>query len=444
MIGRSAPIAVQIADWAHAQSAETVPAGALHGARRLLLDRMGIAIAGHHLRPTQPATALATLTPGSPAATIWGSGDSAFAPYAALANGCASEQLELASGPDCVEAAVAVGEGPESSLGEVLLAIAVGAEVGAYFRSWLGEAVERNGLHPPALLGALSSAIAAGTLLRLRVEELAGALSGAACLLPQAPFASFSAGATGKVLYGGWPAMLGVWSALWAQSGTIGATTSLEGSRGIAQALLHAGQAVQPPAFQPPAESWEVERIQFKPFPCSRSSHPALTALETLGPLNAEAIERIEVQTYPYAVELAQRVRGNAPIAEQMRLSTTLALHVVDGRLRPGHSFTPERLADPRIRALANRVSVSTAPEFETAGARVRGARVRVVFSDGSLRLAIAREPRWGPSALATDVELLARHHDLIAAAPRVRRPRLDIMASPMTTPIRAILARPV
>ena len=408
-------IVADLAAWAlGVQSTEISPA-AMHAARRLLLDRVGISLGGLRLVGPHPTLRLAARFTGNPSATLLGGGR-AFAPYAALANGCAGDALELAAGPDCVEAGLAAAEIADATLDELLVAIAVGAEVAGYLRRWLSEAMEKHGIHPPAGLGAFSAAITAGRLLGLSPERLAGALGSVGSLMPQAPFGVFTGGAPSKSLYGGWPQMLGLWSCLWATGGTVGPTTVLEGSRGVAQALLDAGGAVIPPIFTAPTDTWEVERITFKPFPSCRACHPTLTALASLGAIDPNAVTSVHIATYPYAVALEGRTTGTGPIATQASVSRSVALALVYGGTSPLDMADSAASSDERVVAMEARTTVEVDPLYAGSGPRIRGAHVTVTLRDGATLAARADEPQWGPSSPATDAELRDRFALLVGA----------------------------
>lgn len=430
-----------LAEWAAGLTRSSVPDAAIHGARRQVLDRFGISIGGTHRLGSHPTLGLAERLAGSPRATLWANGHTSHAAYAALANACAGDGFDLAtgSGPDCVEAAIACAEVSDRSLGDLLVAVAAAGEVGGYLRGWLGEAIERNGLHPPALLGAASAATAAGLMLGLPADRLAGAIAGTFCVGPMVPYAAFSAGANGKSLYGGWPSMVGVWCALLARAGTTGPSTAIEGSRGVAQALLHSGGAVEPPTFVPPTDGWAVERIEFKAFPCNRACHPMLTAVAGFGWLDTDRITGIDVLTYPYAVELDRRSRGDSPIAAQLNLRRTLALFLALGGLEPGTAYTRSNIDDPRVRSLEQRITVGIAPEYAGPGPRVRGARVIIRLDDGSIVESVTDEPLWGSSRPATDDELVARFWRLVDGVAVERLPLVDVMTAHDTTPVRAL-----
>ncbi len=411
------------------------PVASRHAARRLLLDQLGISCAGRTYVGTHPTLALAARMSGSPKATIWSDGSTALAPYAALANRAVGDELELCAGPECVAAAVAAAEMVDASLGELLDALTVSADIDEYVRGWLGEAVERHGLHPPALFGALSSAAAAGRLLGLSSDQLAGSLGAAASLAPQSSYAAFSHGASGKTLYGAWSQMLGLWMAMWAESGTSGPHSTLDGARGVAQAMHDAGGIVAPPSFKP--DGTAITRVAFKPYPCNRACHAALTALERLPSLvEPDDIRSIDVLTYPYAVDLDRRSHGNSPIAAQLSIGTTVALWLVLGSLEPGRAFTAANLADPRIASLARRTTVGVLPGSNRSGTRVRVARVTLTLGNGT-SIDSDAEAKWSVSQPATDEELRTRY-DRFTSGTR----GIDPWQADDASPVRHLVAR--
>ena len=361
-----------LSDWA--VRTHTIPAGVRDAARRVLMDQVGVSLGG--------ANALKTLVRGEPSATLWSTGECVYAPDAALANRFAGDDLELNAGPEVAAAGVAAGEVADATLGELYVAMAVASEIESYARGWFQRAVEEHGLHPPAVFGALSAATMAAKLCRLDAQAFSGALATALALAPQSHYASFSHGATGKWLYGAWSQRLGLQAALWAQMGIAGASTTLDGARGIAQAFLH--ETTAPSPFQP--KGWALTEVTFKAFPCSRACHPALTALEKMGPVDKSAIARVDIWSYPFSVELEERSTHASSIADQMSVSAMVR------------------------RALGTETAAPISVRAEGANSlpRKREARVRIVLQDGSVREA-ASEAKWSAGRPATDEELRSR-----------------------------------
>ena len=363
----------ELSDWA--VRTDAIPPDVHDAARRVLMDQVGVSLGG--------AKALKTLVRGEPSATLWSTGESVHAPDAALANRFSGDDLELNAGPEIAAAGVAAGEVADATLGELYVAMAVASEIESYARGWFQGAVEEHGLHPPAVFGALAAASVAAKLCRLDAQAFGGALATALALAPQSHYASFSHGATGKWLYGAWSQRLGLQAALWTQMGIAGASTTLDGARGLAQAFLH--ETTGPPPFEP--KGWALAEVTFKAFPCSRACHPALTALEKMakmGPVDASAIARVDIWSYPFSVELEERSTHGSSIADQMSVSAMVK------------------------QTLGTDAPITVRAEGANTLPRKREARVRIVLEDGTVREA-ASEAKWSAGRPATNEELRSR-----------------------------------
>ena len=190
-----------------------------------------------------------------------------------------------------------------------------------------------------------------------------------------------------------------------------------------------------PPPFAPDGAA--ITRVAFKPYPCNRASHAALTALDQGLPdsVATDDIAAIDILTYPYAVDLDRRSHGHSPIAAQLNIRTTVALRLVLGALEPGRAFTAAHLANPLVSSLAARTTVGVLPGSDDGGPRRRVARVTLTLGGGgSIRL--EAEARWSANRPATDAELRARYDTFTKHALIV-----DPWQADDSTPIRSIVA---
>tara|TARA_B100000809_G_C15104608_1_gene518245 strand:- start:1547 stop:1915 length:369 start_codon:yes stop_codon:yes gene_type:complete len=96
-----------------------------------------------------------------------------------------------------------------------------------------------------------------------------------------------------------------------------------------------------------------------------------------------------------------------------MNIRRTLALALVRGGLDSA-AYTPEILSDPRIVDLEGRITVEVDPSYVRSGVRVRRARIRVTFVNGSI-VEAESGPQWGQDCPATDDELYQRFLALTA-----------------------------
>ena len=105
--------------------------------------------------------------------------------------------------------------------------------------------------------------------------------------------------------------------------------------------------------------------VSWKRFSCCSFAHAALDAVEQLrrryGPF-ADRVRRIRVQAYSDAVRLGARVPDDSEQA-QFSLSWPIAVMAMDGEVHP-RAMSPERVRDPRTRALAGRVEVRESAEL--------------------------------------------------------------------------------
>lgn len=364
------------------------------GARRklseILLDLFACAAAAARLDPYPDLVRESASEPGE--SQLWFQNARAEADDAALVNGTVAHHPEMDDGQPrasfhgavtVVPAALAVAEPAGGSGREVLTAVAAGYGAALACGEPLLAGVEAHRLHPPSLVGGFGAAAAAGRLLRLSPEKLSGAIALAGALAPFGPFESFTRGASVKDLYAGWPALAGVRAARYAASGVVGPEEIFASERdGLGRFLRHE------PVAPRPLDVDAALDVYLKPFACCRALHATLTALETLLPLPQEAIERVRVQTYPFAFELSRDADPSTAVGAKASIPFAVATLLLDGRVDP-EAYRPERLEDRARRELAAKVVVD---RLENGSGRP--ARVTVALADGSERTAFAEGPR--------------------------------------------------
>lgn len=107
---------------------------------------------------------------------------------------------------------------------------------------------------------------------------------------------------------------------------------------------------------------FRISEVSWKPFPTGRAAHGALVALQSLmqsGKLSAETFESLTYHAPPLIKRLVGRPALPSMTASYARLCLPWLAAVMLSQGRIGlEDFTPERLADPALRLLADRVSV--------------------------------------------------------------------------------------
>ena len=102
---------------------------------------------------------------------------------------------------------------------------------------------------------------------------------------------------------------------------------------------------------------WRISEISTKPFPSGRASHGVLGALQTH---RAPAPTHIDAFVPPLVARLVDRpmTPDMTPAHARLCLPFLTALMLIDGVIDP-RRFTSDTFADPAIRDLANRVTVT-------------------------------------------------------------------------------------
>ena len=192
-----------------------------------------------------------------------------------------------------VPAALAVAERVGATGNEFIMGVLAGYE--SYVR--MGYALFGNtdpaSVKAPLFvdLGPMASSIAAGKLLGLTVEQMAGAMGLAASMQISAAQYTLSGGHE-KDLCPGHEARRAVFSALMAQKGVFGSKDILEGARGLSQ--LVDGAIDLSRLTDGLGEDFKIHECYFKPYPACRYLHASIDAALHITKEHEVTPERIE------------------------------------------------------------------------------------------------------------------------------------------------------
>ncbi|MDR6667852.1 MmgE/PrpD family protein [Rhizobium sp. 1399] len=302
-------------------------------ARRCILDLLGAAIAGLAMPSAVAARTMAAPVFGSGEAPIWCAGR--CAPAGALfCNVTAASALDIDDGNRaarghpgaCVIPAALLIAGQTGATGrELISAIICGYDVGA--RIAASQTTDGIRTRQSGRWAAFASAATAGRLLQLEPVRLSHALAISGVMAPN-QLANGSSGysrLTGNDVKEGiaWSSLLGITAAHLAAAGFTGPEDLLDhpdyydGSRILGGLGRH----------------WEIADTYFKPYACCRYIHPALDAYselaaDTIGP---DDIIEVEVQTFAWALKLANKVSPESLVDMQYSLPFCMAILAVDG-----------------------------------------------------------------------------------------------------------------
>lgn len=430
---------------------DQIPASATQAARRLVLDVLGVAVAGS-----------ATVEGGLVVDAMRAAGKYGESPVPVAAErfDVATSALVMATmaysigltdthsqsithpGPSIVPAALVLSEKLGASDADTLTAIVLGVEAVVRIGAVVNPSHRARGFHPTATCNPFGVAVTAASLLELdRLQTLwamglAGSMAGGL-------YEFRNEGAMLMALHGGLPAHSGIVSAYLAAAGFTGPTTVLEGAEGFFRGFA---DTVRPEMLLPaPDAPFGIEEVGLRPYNACRYAHSGIDALQRIrkneGDLDPEAIEEIVVFTHRTAVE--QESEPVTLVAARLSTCFNIALAVLYGpRL---DEVTQADLADERVRALTARTRVEEDPELTAIFPAKWACRVEIRLRDGRRFTERVDVPKGEPSNPMTDGELREKFHRLadpvigVAAADGIAETVLDPGA---TTALRGITRR--
>ena len=365
---------------------DDVPEPVRRHAKLVLLDTLGVILAGAARPEVSALTARLAATAGS-GATVLAPGWPRQDPRtAALINGIAGravelcEGLRLASGQVALQilpGLLAVGEQTGSSGRELLTALVLGYDVGA--RLCLAF-TPRPLAHQNGQASLLAAAAGGARMAGLDAAGTSRAMRIATTLLMTPSYTNAVAGATTLNVPGGMSGFAAALAPELAQAGFTAQDDAIEEALG---SLVGAG-------FKPDGllealgERWEITRNYFRLHACCNPIHPALDCLAevlaTLRPRPAD-VARIEVATYRFA-SVMHDPAPQSHFASKYSLPHAAAAMVVRGNAGFA-ALDDSALDDPAIAALRPRVSVSEDPALTAQVPRLKPARVTVTLTDG-------------------------------------------------------------
>ncbi len=377
---------------------EKLPAPVLAAARFCVLDCLGCAL-GAAASPEIAAVGREYLLwagkgDNGKDAAAWGQGYRSGLFNALLLNGLLAHELELDDvhagskshiGAVVVPAAWAVAEATGANGRKFLEAVVVGYEV--MCRIGLGMDVasnRRRGWHTTGIIGAFGSAAAAAKLLELPAEQIVNAF-GMAGTQSGGLWAFLAEGATCKKLHPARAALNGVSACLLAKSGMTGPAHILDAKDGGLypavsdrhdMSCLTAGLE----------ESYEITKIDKKPYPCCRTTHHAIDAALRLREehgVRPEDILEVLLETYEVGVlQCGFEKYPESPVEARFSIAYACAAAFARGKVTRDE-FTQDLLDDPQIRRVAGATRVVADPLFTGRYPRRWGSRMTVTTLDG-------------------------------------------------------------
>lgn len=388
----------QLARWASALRFEDLPADVVADCRLRVLDTLGVAIAAAGLPiGVSVRKAGATLGTGDEA-TILGDGARNTAANAALVNGTLAHAMDFddthnesvmhPSAP-AVVAALAGAEACEAAGSDLLVAVAIGNELGCRLGLVSPGAFHGVGIHPTSALGMPAAAAAIGRLWRLSPAEIVCAF-GISASQASGVLEAYADGTWSKTLHPGWAAHSAIVACRLSQAGFTGPATAFEGRYGLFRALLPAGTNLDFEALtRGLGQDWIAPQTAFKLYPCAHAIHAFVEGALDLRRRHAISADRIAAVELDVPAEFAGQISEPREAKLAPRTSTharaslfyAVAAALVDGALRNDH-YEGTAFRRPDVLALAHKAEARTVP---ARGAITFCGGVRIRLEDGTL-----------------------------------------------------------
>ncbi len=410
-----------IADYAVREQTSRLPKEVIHHAKRAVIDWYASLLPGSRIPPaTLLEQALADELDHGRARLA--SGRRAPLRVAALINGAASHSVEFDDiwrdavyhpASPVISAALAAAQTLGTNGERFLRGVIVGYEVSTR----IGDAVMPSHYkfwHTTGTVGTFGAAAAVATLLGCNREQFMHALGNAgtfAAGLQQA----FRSQAMAKPLHGGHAAEAGALAALCALQGVTGVADILEGEVGFGAAM-----SVDPDwsrATRGLGTDYHVTRITFKNHGCCGHNFASLDAALQLKRQHAfthKDIRRVRIATYQGGLDIVDNLHPEGDYQAKFSIQYTVAHALVHGSVRL-NAFVPERLGDPDVRALMQKIECVADPELSKAFPRQRAARVEIELADGRKFAHFQHTRKGDPEMPLSDEELNDKFMELAA-----------------------------
>jgi len=395
-----------------------VPASVQRHTRLVLLDTLGVILAGAERPEVQQLRARLA---GGAGATVYARGWPSHDPRtAALLNGIAGRSIELCEGLRFVSSqaamqvlpgVLAVAEQAGSSGREILTALLLGYDVAARLAAGF---TPRPLAHQNGQVSLVAAAAAGARLRGLDAAGISRAMRIATTLVLTPSYTNAVAGATALNVAGGMSGFAAAFAPDLALAGFEAQDDAIEQSLG----QLVGGGFTPDGLLDDLGATWHITRNYFRLYACCNPIHPALdclhAALAELRP-RPEQIAHIDIATYGFASVMRNPDPPNY-FASKYSLPHAAAAMVVRGHA--GHAALDDSAVhDPVIAALRHRVTVTEDPAMTALVPRLRPARVTVALTDGRPATHACESHRGDFQQPFADAELRGKFRELAGFA---------------------------
>ncbi|GAB4297259.1 MAG: MmgE/PrpD family protein [Ignavibacteriaceae bacterium] len=395
---------------------EDLPKEVIREVKRYLYDSIGCAYGGYHTKDVKIIYDIYKEMGGKGEATVIGFGDKLPAVNTTLINSLMIRALDFndiywkedPSHPsDIIPAALSVGEMVEASMKEIITAIVIAYEFEQRLCEFATPGIRERKWHH-ATLTQFVSPIVAGKMLGLNVDQMVNAIgiSGSHNHTIGCPTAGKLTMMKNTV--DPMAVQSGVFAALMAKRGYTGTEAVFEGKEGFMDTFLGWNakeQKVEPVSmkgrdgvsdwtwnieklFDGLGESYKIMECSMKAFPTEALTHTHLSAtlkVVTKNNISYDQIETVTLTTLAQAYDILfdpHKYRPESRETADHSLPYCIAAALVDHKITT-QSFSDEKLKDPRIWEVIDKIKGEPSQEFEKMFPAKQPSRVVVRTKDG-------------------------------------------------------------
>ncbi|WP_066641633.1 MmgE/PrpD family protein [Bordetella sp. H567] len=400
-----------------------IPPLALEHAKMSLASTIASASMGYRIPSAEIVRRLALEDGGAPQATLWFHGAPLPVAQAARVNAvasdaAASDDSDLRSiahiGTIVGTTALAVAEWLNRPGRDLLAAMALGYEVAGRIDESLTPGRMQRGFHG-SVSTVFGAAVAGGRLLGLDVAAMTHAIALAATSIGGMAVAADTSCA--REYHAGMAAMAGIQAALAARAGFQGDPAILEAPRGFLHAM--GGQAIGD-IVRGLGDSWDiVTDMAIKLMPGAHPFHAVAEAAATAA--RQHDVDPARIARIVVSAGVQHTSFGGAPHPRNLveaahSVAYFVAASVVD-RGFGWDNLHPDKMRDPRIAALQDKVRyASEPPPLPDRFPHRHGGSVAIHMDDGRIHEASCRAPRGAGSRGIAWADVQAKYREL---APR-------------------------
>jgi len=362
---------------------EMIPAEVIAVQKKSIMDAVAVTLGAGTLgdgcrQMVKIADALAA--GGAQEATVIGFDRKMPMAWAAFANASMAHSLDFGdthqkstahSNSSSFPAALAVAEQMGGVDGrQFLTALVVGSEVAIRIALAADVNTMDYGFYPPTIYASFGATAAVAKLMGLNAEQIVSAFSFNLCQTTCSSELSNNPRTVIRSVREAFAARNAIVSCCMAREGLIGFDAPLEGAQGLYHALVR-DQYSPERALAGLGTDFEAGKLSFKAWPCCFGCHSTITAtLQLMRQYDLSADDILHAQVHIGAQNRVlfeppeQRQNPETAIIAKFSIPYNLALAAIEGDVNL-NSYTPEKLHDPALRALAAKVDYTYVEQWQ-------------------------------------------------------------------------------